>query len=459
VLSFTALIAVLTGLLFGLFPALGASKPNLNEALKETGRPATARLGGRGGFGVLVVAEVALSLILLVGAGLMLENIRRLLTVSLGFNPENLVTMRMSLPGGQYLEHDGDQKTLLPRAALVRRRIRERLQAVPGVALASVTDSSSPLRGCRSRLVSPATLEIAPSAEGEDAPWSCYHPVSPNHFKVLQVPLVRGRFFTEMDAANAPKVAIINESMAGREFPNDDPIGQEIIIGQWDTPDKERRRIVGIVKDVRQSAYRKPMPAMYVPYEQFPTVFQEPTSTRKNLSFIIRTKTAPSSLYPALRKAAADAASDVPVVGIETVDDVQSASMLYSRFYTWLLLTFAGIALALATAGLFGVISYSVTRRTREIGLRIALGAQRRDVLGLVMKQGLVMTLVGLAIGLGGAFALTRFLESQLHEVEPTDPATFAAACVLLAVISLLACLLPALRATKVDPMVALRHE
>jgi putative ABC transport system permease protein len=284
--------------------------------------------------------------------------------------------------------------------------------------------------------------------------------VSPGFFEMLEIPVVRGRAFTEWDGVNAPNVAVISEGVAQRYFPNEDAVGKLVTLGRWQFDEFDRREIVGVVADVRQVPHREPFASVYLPHSQLPRLFHGAGGREYYMvTFVVRTAGDPASLDPAMRELVSEVASDIPVLGVETIEDIRSDSTRWSRFYTWLLTTFAGLAVVLAAVGVFGVISYSVTRRTHEIGIRMALGADRHDVLRLVMRQALVMTSMGLVIGLGGAYGLTRFLESQLHEVEPTDPVTFAVVAVILAAVALLASLLPARRATRVNPIQALHHE
>ena len=456
VLGFSLLIALLTGLLFGLAPALGASKPNLNESLKETGRRVTARFGGRRIHSVLVVTEVALSLVLLIGAGLMIHNIWRLLRVDVGFNPENLVTMRIKLPQIPYTVGEYD-RTLSPQAELVRKQIRERLQALPGVKAVSVA-GTSPLGGCVNRMISVGS-QPPPRGGGENAPWVCFHPVSPDYFRTLQIPLLKGRDFTERDNQSSPAVAVINETLARRYFPSEDPIGKLVRLGYM-ANEEPPREIVGVVRDSRQILTRKPYPAVYGPYSQLPPGFKwDEVEERIVISFVVRSSTDPASLAPAMRRIVSEVARDAPVLDIRTIDDLRQETLQWEQFYAWLLAVFAGLAVVLAAVGVFGVTSYSVTRRTHEIGIRMALGGHLSDILKLVLKQGLILSFIGVAIGLVAAFGLTRLLASWLQEVKPTDPLTFAAVSLMLIAVALLACYIPARRATKVDPMVALRYE
>ena len=306
VLGFTLFVALVTGLVFGLLPALMASKPNLNESLKETGRRATARWAGRRAHGALVVAEVALSLVLLAGAGLMIRNMWHLLRLDVGFNPENLITMQISLPDMSYCEDGPKERTLKPQAALVRERIRERLRALPGVKSVSVANRA-PLWGCASsRLVSIGNQPPprAGDVNSEDLPFACFQPVSPDYLRMLQVPLLKGREFTERDNEGSLAVSIINESFARRHFPSQEPIGKVVRLGHWDKAGEEpSREIVGVVGDSRQVLFRKPIPALYVPYSQLRPGFAGPqTQERTDIAYLVRASVDPASLAPTLRR-------------------------------------------------------------------------------------------------------------------------------------------------------------
>ncbi|MBZ5582065.1 MAG: ABC transporter permease [Acidobacteriia bacterium] len=456
VLGFAAFTAVVSGLLTGLAPAVSASKPNLNEALKEAGRTAP-RFGGRKARSALVVLEIALSLVLLTGAGLLIDDIRRLLHVSLGFDSRNLVMMRISLPMFQYLVDDGKSRTLKPQAVLVRQRIHERLQALPGVQSVSVS-TLSPLEGCSIRYVSRENDPL-PSV-GVNTPWVCLQPVTTEYFRTLQTPVVRGRPFTEQDNQRAPPAVVVNERLVTRYFPKEDPIGKVLNLMREEGDREPSVQIVGVVPDLRQSLLRRTYAAIYLPYSQMSAHFGGAhTRERTDIVYLVRTSTKPSNLEPVMRRVVSEAARDVPVIDLRTIDEIRSLRVQRSNLYASLLTVFAVMAVMLASVGVFGVMSYTVGQRTREIGIRVALGARPPDVVGAVMRRGVFLIITGLAAGLAGSLCATRFLTKLLFEVKPTDPRILFAVTLFLGLVALLACLIPVRRALRVTPVVALRHE
>jgi putative ABC transport system permease protein len=435
VLAFTAGVSLLTGVLTGLLPGLKVSRPGLNDALKETGRGASA--GGRlkRARAALVVAEIAVTLVLLVGAGLLVRSFARLQQADLGFDPRNKLTLVVGAPQQLFGEPE--------KRAEYFRRMQERLSALPG-ARAVASTSSLPLDWV---LNFSYAVEGRPARPGED-PQADYSSVSPNYFEVMGIPVIKGRAFTGRDAAGAPSVAVVNESLARRVFPGEDPLGKRLTIDYM-----ERRlslEVVGVVGDVKQWVEQEPNIQIYDCYLQRPWL---------SSSFVVSTEGDPAALAGAAQAAVREvdrgrAASDVKPMG-----QLLAESVAQPLFYTRLLGLFAVVALLLAAVGVYGVMSYSASQRTHEIGVRIALGARGRDVVGMVVGQGMTLALLGVGIGLAGAFALTRVMSGLLYGVSATDPATFAGVALLLAAVALLACYLPARRATKVDPMVALRHE
>jgi putative ABC transport system permease protein len=463
ILVFVVLVTCLTALLFGLFPALGASKPDLAESLKEGGRKRADNLGARRIQGGLVVAQIAFSLVLLMGAGLMIHDLWRILHAKVGFNTDNLTQMYVQLARYEYMEHLREGSPLLrmkPKRALTIQGIAERLKALPGVSAVSVTGSGV-LWGCNTR---PVSTEGPPRRDYEQG--VCYEPVSPGYFRMLEIPVFKGRDFTEGDSASSLPVAIISQSIAQQYFPGQDPIGKMINIGIWPVDEFERRQVVGVVGDVRWNMRSPLHSAVYFPYSQLPAqARRQPAEEQMSITFLVRSATDPARLARSMERAVSEVAKDVVVDSTWTADYTRWNHAQRTRFFTWLLAVFAAAALVLAAVGVFGVMSYAVSRRTHEIGIRMALGAHPQDVLRLILRSGARLTLLGLAIGLGGAMALIRSLggklswDVSLNEVKPTDPTTLVVVPLLLAVVALFACYIPAHRATKVDPMVALRYE
>ncbi len=463
VLGFAVLIAVLTALLFGLAPALRASKPNLSESMREGGHKPMAYLGRRRIQSVLVIGQVALSLLLLVGAGLMIRNAWRVLRGNPGVTTDHLAQLSITLyPPEEYVgpTADGRLSKMKPKAALAVRQIEERLRALPGVGTVSVTGMGV-LAGCNSR---PMSAEGAPKYQ--DAPHLiCYEPVNQGYFRMLEIPVLKGRDFTDVDSISSPQIAIINQSVAQRFFPGQDPIGKMINIGYEDSNEFERRQVVGVVADVCWYAGNPRESAVYYPYSQtapqFAATYQ---GERLWVTFLVRSKANPASLVRAMERVPSEVARDTLIRASETVADTRWRISATSRFYASLLAAFAGTALVLAAVGVFGVMAYEVARRTHDIGIRMAVGASPRDVLLLVLRNGLIMISIGLAIGLGSSLALARFLQSRLlelnaYEVKSTDPPTLAAVCLVLALVALLACYIPARRAARMSPIKSLRYE
>jgi putative ABC transport system permease protein len=442
ILAFTVSITLLTGLSFGIVPALQASKPNLNEMLKDAGRGST---GGRRQHAVrnaLVVLEVTISMVLLVGAGLLMKSFIGLHKVDPGFNPKNALTVAISLPERKYPEKN--------RQAAFYKQLGERVSALPGVKATSVA-SNVPFsnyhwgnwdRGFR--------IEGRTSNSSGNDGGGAYYSVSPNYFKAMGIPLLRGRLFTEFDTESAPRVAIINSTMATRFFPGEDPIGKRIqLTDRVRNGSQVYREIIGIVADVKSDALdQQAHPQIYEAYTQEPF---------PSMTLVVRVAGDPIGLGESIRREVFQLDKEQPVFGIQTLERLISTSTSQQRFSMMLLGVFAAAAIALASIGLYGVMSYAVAQRKHEVGIRMALGAQPRDVLGLILFQGLRLTLGGIAIGLIAAWAATRLLINLLYGVSATDPLTFIGVSLLLIGVSLLACYLPARRATKVDPLVALR--
>ncbi len=438
VLAFSVGCALLTGLLFGLAPALQATRAELNKTLKQ-GAPGA--LGGRSRLrGALVVAEVALSLMLLIGAGLMMKSFVRVQQADVGFDAAGLLSFQLSLPEPAYAE---PQK----RSAFLQ-QLTERLKTLPGVEAAAVT-TLLPLGS------GPSTTTFAVKDQPPTTP--AQHPVtdlvfvSPDYFRALRMPLLRGRYLTEQDLADTTPVAVVDETVAQTYWPSQDPIGKRIELN-WPNFREPRFTIVGVVRHVKNYGVDQPSRfETYVPY------LQDPRSPAFTL--VLRTNVEPASLTAAVRASVRELDRSLPIYEVRTLEEYVARRLAERRLSVILLGLFAAGAVVLAAVGLYGLLSYAVSQRTHEIGLRMALGAQRVDVLKLVVRQGLVLTLAGVGVGLSGAFALTRVMTKLLFEVSATDPVIFAGIPLLLVVVALLACWLPARRATKVDPLVALRQE
>ena len=439
-LAFTATITLLTGVIFGLVPALQSSKPNLNETMKDAGRGSTE--GGRRQRirSTLVVLEVATALVLLVGAGLMIKSFWQLQKVDPGFNPDNALTVQVSLPKTKYPEES-------QQVAFFQQLI-ERVATLPGVQSAGA-GHVVPLSG--NDFVLAFEIDGRPPLQPGVTQSTNYYSVSADYFKAMGIPLRRGRVFTERDIKDSPRVAVINETMAKKIFPDEDPIGKRITFDNRQKGNPEWYEIVGIVGDVKQYGLDQVTTMQtYEPYIQ---------QTFPYMTLVVRTTGDPTNLNAAIRSEVLKLDKEQPTTNFKTLNEFFSISIAQQRFSVVLLGVFAVVALLLSAVGIYGVLSYAVTQRTHEIGIRVALGARRRDVLRLVVGRGLLLTVIGVAGGLGAAFALTRLMASLLFGVTATDAVTFASVASLLLAVALLACYIPARRATKVDPLVALRYE
>jgi putative ABC transport system permease protein len=440
VLGFTLGVSLLTGLLFGLAPALQAARLNLTEALKEGDRGSS---GGRQRLrSVLVVGEVALTLTLLVGAGLLLQSFRRVLQVDPGFEAQNLLTMQVSVnnPDGQQVANFFQQ-------------LQENVRRLPGVKSVAVSNGL-PLGVANNPIF---VVVGRPLPEPGKAPGATRYTVSPDYFQTMGIDLLKGRAFTAQDTPETPSVIIIDDALAQQHFPNEDPIGKRLSQSPTGTPSHE---IVGVVKHVEQNNLEGQAtlrPQIYLSFNQIP-VDRLPGFTRR-INVLTRTVVEPSSLTAAVRSQIAALNKDQAVFNVRTMEEIVGQSVAPRRFSMMLLTVFAVVALVLASIGIYGIMSYSVAQRTREIGVRMALGAQTQNVLRLVIGQGMKLALVGVALGLVASVALTRTIKNLLFGVSATDPATFAAIALLLVGVAFVACLVPARRAAKVDPTIALRGE
>jgi putative ABC transport system permease protein len=439
VLGFTLLVSLLTGVMFGLVPALHASNPDLNESLKEGGRNSSEGRHGRRVRSALVVAEVALAMILLAGAGLMINSFSRLTHVNPGFEPEQLVTFDFSMAGRAY---DEDSK----RIGQVR-QLRERVQSKPGVR--SVATVYGLPFGTMLNAVVGAMIDGRSDSDPQRGARAAWRVVSTSYFKTMSVPLLAGRAFSEeLDTATSPPVAIINETFARKYFPGGDPVGRRIQIFTLSTNWHE---IVGVIKDVKLTSLDAPAT---------PEIYQSDSQNGEWMfSLVVRSSLPTREIENMVRTEVAALNKDLPPFNIRTMEQAIGSSVAPRRFIMMLLGLFAAIAVTLTAGGIYGVVSYSVSQQTRDIGIRIALGASRGSVLGLMLRQEMSVALVGMAIGLAGSFALTRFIANQLFGVSASDPVTFVTVATLLMLVTLIACYLPARRATEVDPMEALRCE
>ncbi|HYX43290.1 MAG TPA: ABC transporter permease [Pyrinomonadaceae bacterium] len=448
VLLFTLAVSVVTGVLFGLAPAIQISKANLNEALKEGGRSATGGAHRNYVRSLLVVSEVALSLLLLVGAGLLMKSFLNLQRADIGFNPDHVLTLRISLPDARYTENAQIENFY--------RALLERVAHLPGVESAGLTRGLPMSGGIESGI----TIEGHEVTDRQDIIVAVNLTVTPDYFRAMEIPLIKGRYFTEQDKTDAPPVVLIDEMLATRYFANTDPIGKRIRLGGPDA-NFPWMQVVGVVKHVKHyGPDEEGRVEIYRPYFQLLNMPNVPGARLNNsMVLAVRTTNEPTSLTGAIRNAVLEIDKDQPISQVQTMTQIVASAVSSQKFATWLLAIFAAVALLLAALGLYGVMAYSVTQRTHEIGIRIALGAAQRDVLQLIVWHGMRLTFIGVALGLVGSFVVTRLMKSLLYGVSAADPFTYGGVAVLLALVALVACLIPARRATKVDPMVALRYE
>jgi len=439
VFLWTLTISIVTGLLFGLAPAVQASKPDLNTALKESSGRNPGSFQGSGLRNLLVVSEVAVALLLLVGAGLMTKSFIRLQRVDPGFDATNVISMNLALPTSKYRQQ---------QVNVFYDQLIERLRNLPGVkSVAGI----NPLPLSNTNFSSRFIVEGAPFVPLADRPYAGVRVITPDYFQTMSIPNLRGRSFTEQDRENTPRVIIVNEALASRYWPNEDAIGKRLDFTEEDSGKQEWLEIVGVVGNVRHKALEtEVMPEAYLPYKQSPENF---------MNLVVRTTTDPASMVPAIRSQVLSVDQDQPVSDIMTMEQRVAKSVAAKRFVMFMLGAFSILALGLAAVGIYGVMAYLVTQRTQEIGVRMALGAQKSDVLKLVVSKGMALAIIGTAIGLVASLALTRLMRSLLFEVTPTDWLTFVTASTVLLIAALLASYIPAHRATKVDPLTALRYE
>jgi predicted permease len=467
VLVFTLAISVLTSFLVGLAPAIQASHTDLKLALKEGDRRTTTASGSRARHW-LAISEIALAMVLLVGAGLMINTVLRLQHTDPGFDPKDVTTMQIQLPaGGKYVTNTPGTElgTVSPMVPAFYKQLLEKVSSFPGVESAGIvsilpTSAGSPFNSTFSILGHP----VPPP---DQRLWAGSVEVSPGFFRALKIPLIMGRYFDEHDTKDSPWGVIVNQSFAHRYFPNEDPIGQHILLryGGFTIDEDRPREIVGVIGDVKQYDVPGPTRALlYLSYLQQPEVFPGGwVESQLHQALVVRT--APgligneAALASSVKNAVAGLDADQPVTDVMSMEEVLAGSISQSRFYMRLFAIFAGMAVLLAAIGIYGVMSYFVGQRTHEIGVRLALGARPSDVLGLVGRLGLKLTLIGVAIGAAMALGLTRLIAGFLFGVKPGDPSTYIAVAVGLVGVALLACYVPARRASKVDPVIALRYE
>ena len=435
VLLFTVLLSLLTGIAFGIFPALQLARVDLQTTLRQEGRGASGGHARTRISGSLVVGQVALSLVLLIAAGLLLRSYARLLRVDPGFDAHNVLTMNLSLPTVEYAK-PAQQVDFFNE---VVRRISE----VPGVRSAAIS-ATLPLTWKR---ITPMLPEGQPNVPLGQRPFIDIEAVSPQWFQVVRVPVRRGREFTETDNADAPKVLVVNETFARQFWPGQDAVGKHVVVGRWPQP----AEVIGVAQDVRNKGLAQaPQAQVYIPFPQLPW---------SDMNLLVRTAVPPQTLVSAIRSQIAAVDPDQPITSVQSVDDLMDSSRTQPRFLMLLLAAFSITALALAVVGIYGVLAYSVAQRWQELGIRMALGAERSDILRLVVRQGVMLAMFGVALGLVAALLTTRLMSSVLYKVGSHDLMTFALAPVLFLAVAVLTSYIPARRATTVDPTVALRQQ
>jgi predicted permease len=449
VILFAAGVSIFTGLLFGLFPALQSARLGIQNPLRDAGTRTTTGSAGNWVRQTLVVFEVAMSLVLLIGAGLLLQTFVKLTGVHPGFDPHNVLTMQMSID-------DTRLHGTIPIAQMVE-RVSTRLEALSGIRSAGTT-TTLPLH-----IGSDLPFQIiGRNIRPDDLPDELVRYVSPHYFEAMKIPMAGGRAFTDKDNLNAARVAIVNEAFARKFFPHSSPLGERLLVGATMGPifADQPREIIGIVGDTREIALgAPPSPVIFEPVAQVPDMMVKSFETMMPMHWVIRTAGEPMAAADTIRRETLVASGGIPMGDPKRLDDYVGDSIGQQRFLMALLATFAGLAAFLGAIGIYGVISYGVAQRTRELGIRSALGARRTDLLQMVVKQGMMMAAAGLFAGLAASFGLTRFLQSMLYGVSATEPGVLASVTVLLAMVALGACLIPARRAADIDPVIALREE
>jgi putative ABC transport system permease protein len=450
VLVFALLASVAAGILFGLVPAWQSSKPNVNETLKESGRSSSTNVRGHRLRSVLVVVQIAFAFVLLVCAGLLIRSFSQLQNVNTGFNQQRLLTMQVTLPPSQYA-HDDNILSFY-------REAMQRLSGLPGVVSAGGI-SHVPLAGGGPQFI--FAVEGRPLPQPAEAPLSSYRIVTPNYLETMNIPLIKGRSLTEADNETALQVVVVNQNMADTMWPGEDPLGKRLTVGvplpgdhiDWVT-------VVGVVGNVKHTSLSgETGMQMYQTMAQTPFLGIPQLPMGRTMNFVLRTQIEPTAMAESARGVIAGLNPTLPVSNMKTMDTIISESVASSRFNTSLFGLFAAIALSLTIVGIFGVMNYAVTQRTQEIGIRMALGAQPGQVRSMILRQGMMLSGIGLVIGLGGCFIATPWLASLLFGVKAIDPLTLGAVALVLAGVALLTCYIPARRATKVDPIIALRYE
>ena len=450
VLLFTVAVSVLTGVVFGIVPALQASSVNLRDALQETGRGSGDSLRRNRLRSALVSSEFALAFLLMIGAGLMVRTFLALRAVDPGFRPHHLLSAVVSLAGSEEAQ---PQK----RFAFYE-QVLQRVSALPGVESVSAINHV-PLAGDTWGF--PFAIEGRPPSRPGESPNAVYRVVFPGYFRTMGISLLRGRDISEGDSMKAPGVVMVNDRLARRYWPGEDPIGKRITLDD-DSPEKNRTwlTVIGVTQDAKQDEWTSaPRPEMYLPLLQSRFYLQEPSGHFEYITLVVRTTGEPTAIANDIKSSIAALDKNVPVSEIETMDQAVEDLTAQPRFELWLLAGFAAVAVLLAALGIYGVMSYSVSRRTHELGVRMALGAAQGDVIGLVVKQAMILALVGSACGLAAAFVFTRMMSKLLYGVRATDPLTFAGVALILGGVAFLASYLPARRVTQIDPVAALRCE